>query len=117
MAGFTKRQREIMAAVRPLLALPGVTERETKTQLAFAAGVQFAWLSPAPSGKGLFVSFGLPAPLDSPRAPSVQPYPGRFTHHVTLEGPEGADGELAGWLKEAYDFARFRAARRSPRSR
>jgi hypothetical protein len=115
MASFTEKQRELLAAVRPLLRLPAVTEKETRSQIAFAAGVQFAWLSPAPSGGGLWVSFGLPAPLDSPRAPSAEPYPGRFTHHVTLNRPEEADGELAGWLREAYDFARFRAARRGPR--
>jgi hypothetical protein len=35
----------------------------------------------------------------------VEPYPGRFTHHVLLSGTEEIDDELLGWVKEAAVFS------------
>ena len=49
---------------------------------------------------------GLHRRLDSPRvAVAVEPYPGRWTHHILLTAAEEADGELMDWLAEARDFA------------
>ena len=31
--------------------------------------------------------------------------PGRWTTHVVLGAPEAVDGELLGWVGEAYRFA------------
>lgn len=54
----------------------------------------------------LVVTFGLDHRLDSPRvAVAVEPYPGRWTHHILLTAAEEADGELMDWLAEARDFA------------
>ncbi len=40
--------------------------------------------------------------LDSPRfVEIVEPYPGRFAHHLILSDPSQLDGELLGWLREA----------------
>ena len=54
----------------------------------------------------LLVTFGLGARLQSPRiAVAVEPYPGRWTHHVLVTQPEEIDAELLAWLRQAYDFA------------
>ena len=54
----------------------------------------------------LVVTIGLARRLPPPRAAvSVEPYPGRWTNHVLLTRPEEVDGELLGWLEEAWDFA------------
>ncbi len=35
----------------------------------------------------------------------VEPYPGRFTHHLELRSAEQIDEEVKGWLREAWDKA------------
>jgi len=40
--------------------------------------------------------------IDSPRfVEIVEPYPGRFAHHLILSDPKQLDEELMGWLREA----------------
>ena len=52
------------------------------------------------------ITLGLGRRLDSPRVDQVsEPYPGRWTHHLVIGSPEELDGELMGWVREAYDFA------------
>ena len=54
----------------------------------------------------LTITLGLGRRLDSPRVDQVsEPYPGRWTHHFVLGSPDEVDGELMGWVREAYDFA------------
>ncbi len=55
---------------------------------------------------GLLVTLGLNRRLSSPRvAVAVEPYPGRWTHHIPISRPEEIDGELLAWVEEAYQFA------------
>ena len=52
------------------------------------------------------VTFGLGRRLSSSRiAAAVEPYPGRWTHHVLISQPGELDGELLSWLREAYEFS------------
>lgn len=52
------------------------------------------------------VTIGLPYRLASPRvAAATEPYPNRWTHHVLVSEESQVDGELLGWLREAYDFS------------
>ena len=52
------------------------------------------------------MTFGLVRRETDPRvAVAVEPYPNRWTHHVLVERPEEIDGELMGWLQEAWTFA------------
>ena len=52
------------------------------------------------------LTLGLPFPLDSGRvAVKVQPYPGRWTHHIVISSTEELDAELLAWIREAYAFA------------
>ena len=54
----------------------------------------------------LTLTLGLPYPLDSERvAVKSEVYPGRWTTHLVLGSAAELDGELLGWLDEAYDFA------------
>ena len=54
----------------------------------------------------LLLSFGLGRrENDSRIAVAVEPYPGRWTHHVVLARPEELDGQLLAWLWEAWDFS------------
>ena len=54
----------------------------------------------------IVVTIGLSHQLKSPRvAVAVEPYPGRWTHHVLISAEEQIDDELVNWLREAYEFA------------
>ena len=54
----------------------------------------------------IVVTIGLSHQLKSPRvAVAVEPYPGRWTHHILLSDEAQIDGELMDWLREAWAFA------------
>ncbi len=91
---------------------PDLTVKVSKTQISFRSRYVFAMASlPWRRVKGwpeeyLLVSFGLGAEKRSPRiAQAVEAYPGRWTHHVVVTDPSEIDGELLGWLDEAYTFS------------
>ncbi|MDO5400595.1 MAG: DUF5655 domain-containing protein [Eubacteriales bacterium] len=94
---------------------PDMTLKITKTQISFRNRHVFAMASlPMRRLKGwpreyLLVSFGLSHQKLSPRiAQSVEPYPGRWTHHVPITAREDLDEELLGWLDEAWQFALYK---------
>ena len=93
-------------------ALPEMTARVQKSQISFYGRHLFGAASlPIRRRKDwpercLVVTVGLARRLDSPRvAVAVEPYPGRWTHHVLIERPDQIDAELIGWLREADAFA------------
>lgn len=52
------------------------------------------------------LTFGLNRRLDSPRIDgAVEPYPGRWTHHMMIGSEGELDGEVLKWLQEAAVFA------------
>ena len=54
----------------------------------------------------IVLTIGLSHRLDSPRvAVATEPYPGRWTHHILISEEAQIDGELLGWLREAWKFA------------
>ena len=96
-----------------LKAYPNAQIRVQKTQITFYNPRVFACASllrarrkaelPVP---WLTVTLGLPYRLGSPRAAvCTEPYPGRWTTHIVVSLPEEIDGELLGWVEEAYRFA------------
>lgn len=97
--------------------LPQVMERcptahykVQKTQITFFDRYGFAFVSRR--GRRLVVSFGLPAPLDSPRvAQKAEPYPGRWTHHIYVNSASDVDGELLDWMETAWVFAQTKQRR------
>lgn len=52
------------------------------------------------------LTLGLPYALKSPRvAVKSEPYQGRWTTHFIISSVDDLNGELLGWIDEAYDFA------------
>lgn len=91
---------------------PHASVKVQKSQISFYERHLFAAVSlPLRRKKSwpeycLVVTVGLNRRLDSPRvAVAVEPYPGRWTHHILLTTAEEIDGELMGWLEEARSFA------------
>lgn len=91
---------------------PDASVKVQKSQISFYGRHLFAAVSlPVRRKKTwpercIVVTVGLSAPLESPRvAVAVEPYPGRWTHHILISEEGQIDGELLEWLKEAWVFA------------
>ena len=91
----------------------GVKVKVQKTQIACSNKHNCACVSFWPVRKAkerpevyIVVTFGLGYCVESPRIDTaVEPYPGRWTHHVLISGEEEIDDELMGWVKEAAVFS------------
>lgn len=92
---------------RVLSMLPQTEILVQKTQITFRRRRGFAFISlPRGRGRGIVVTFGLARRVDDPRIlQAVEPYPGRWTHHVLVEREEQLDGVLLDWIREAAVFA------------
>ena len=93
-------------------AFPEASVRVQKSQISFYGRHFFAAASlPLRRKKGwpehsLLITFGLPCRLDSPRiAVAVEPYPGRWTHHVLVSREEQLDEELFEWVSASWAFS------------
>lgn len=96
-------------------AFPDARIKVSKTQVSFYNRYLFAALWPplrkikGRPGVYLVLTFGLGHRLEHPRiVESVEPYPGRWTHHVLLASPEELDELVMGWVQEAYDFSMYK---------
>jgi len=84
-----------------------------KTQISFFAKHMFAAASFTPVRKVrarpepfLTLTFGLPHRVIANRIDAVvEPYPGRWTHHVMIGSAAEVDAELLGWIREAAAFS------------
>ncbi|UQA25032.1 MATE family efflux transporter [Flavonifractor plautii] len=100
-----------------VLACGESTMKVSKTQISWGNPLQFAVLSqPRRAAQrrigALLATLGLGRRVEHPRIlQAVEPYPGRWTHHLLLTAPEDVDGLLAAWLAEAYRFAREKQRR------
>lgn len=98
---------------RVLSEIEDVRIKVQKTQISFYNRHLFACVSMLAvrpkAGRPeeyIVVTFGTGEPIYSPRIDAVvEPYPGRWTHHVTVAEPEEIDGELIGWVREAAVYA------------
>ena len=107
--GEEARSRAIFEALREMIEELGEVElRVTKSQVAFRRGTAFAWVwvpqhylrRPAAP---LVLTVGLRRRDPSPRWKQVvEPYPGRFTHHLELYSTADLDDEVRQWLQEAW---------------
>jgi hypothetical protein len=87
--------------------------RVKRTQISFYHGYLFAAVSFTPVRRAkdrpkpwLTVTLGLPYRVEDPRIDAaVEPYPGRWTHHLTVGTAEELDQWLMGWVEEAAAFA------------
>ena len=106
---------ELFAALEEAIfaRFPEIRKRVQKTQITYYHRHVFACVSFARVRRKaelpatwLTLTLGLPYPLDSERvAVKSEVYPGRWTTHLVLGSAAELDGELPGWLDEAYDFA------------
>ena len=100
-------------AARAAAELPAYQVRVQKTQITYSNRYVFACASFLKVRKAkerpnpyLVITVGLNRRLESPRVDAaVEPYPGRWTHHITVASPEEIDDELMAWVQEAYAFA------------
>ena len=95
-----------------------VTEKVQKTQITFSNKHVFACISlPLRKKKGwpeicIILTLGLGHKLEHPRvAVSVEPYPGRWTHHILIQHESEADTDLLELISEAYHFANEKGRR------
>ena len=92
-------------------ALDGVELRVTRSQVAFRRRKAFAWAwIPGRTLRGghppLVLTLALRRRHPSPRWKQiVEPYPGRFTHHLELRAPGEIDAEVRAWIEEAWSGA------------
>ena len=90
----------------------GIEVRVGRSQLSFYGRHMFAAVSFLKARRAakrppvyLTLTVGLPFRLDHPRVDvATEPYPGRWTHHLTLSLEAEVDEELMAWVAEAYDF-------------
>jgi len=104
--------RDIFEALRLALAVIGPAQlRVSKSQAAFRRRKAFAWAwmpgqylhVPCPP---LVLAVALHRRDGSPRWKEVvEPYPGRFIHHLELRLPAEVDDEVRAWLREAWELA------------
>ena len=95
-----------------ICSLGGVATIPRKTQVGFSHGRMFAWvwlpqlwIRKAPR-ESIVLTFGLDHRVRDPRImESLEPYPGRFTHHVVIQQTSGFDPKVRGWVREAYELA------------
>jgi hypothetical protein len=104
--------RRIFDALRSATDELGPVElRITKSQVAFRRRIGFAWAwIPGTYLTGerppLVLSVSLRRRDDSSRWKEiVEPYPGRFMHHLELRDPSQIDAEVRDWLAEAWRSA------------
>lgn len=96
---------EVMSQVGP------AGMRITKSQIAFRRRTAFAWAWwPGQYLQGRAAPLVLSIDLRR-RDPSsrwkqiVEPYPGRFMHHLELHHPQDLNDEVRAWLQEAWSVA------------
>ena len=95
---------------------PDISVRAGRTQLSFSNRHVFACVSflrvrkrPGRPDPYFVLTLGLPYPLMSERvAVRSEPYPGRWTTHIPIGSTDELDGELFGWIEQAYVFSEIK---------
>ena len=103
----------LFEAVEAAVAALGKSEMDVKkSQISWGNPLKFSFFSlPARSIRGrkegcAILTLGLDRRVDHPKIfQAVEPYPGRWTHHILLTQPQEVDGTVAAWLADAYAFA------------
>jgi hypothetical protein len=108
-AGQAQSKQLFEVVRREIESLGETSMRVTKSQVAFRRRRGFAWVwMPGMYLKRetppLVLTLSLPRRDKSPRWKEiVEPYPGRFTHHLELHDTADIDEEVRGWLREAWE--------------
>lgn len=85
----------------------------SKTQISFGTKYKFAWvwLPPDKSNKRpkncIVLTFGLNHRIENEQiVESVEPYPGRWTHHIIIGNRSDLNENVFKWLRQAYAFSK-----------
>lgn len=108
--GLLPLYEQLRAAL--LQRYPDSVIRVQKTQISFCDPRPFCLVSLPRRAMGpgpcCIVTFGLGSRLVHERiVQAVEPYPGRWTHHVPIFRPEDVDDALLDWIEQAYGFKRL----------
>ena len=90
-----------------------------KSQITFRSPYPFCWISRPQGGSArrqraacFVVSFCLGVPVEDSRIRQlVEPYSGRFMHHVMLSCPDQVDDQLLSWIAASQAFRNEKQAR------
>jgi hypothetical protein len=107
-----EQSRQLFDGLNSLVSqLGSVSVAVTKSQVAFRRRKAFAWAwIPGKYLKGkvapLVLTISLPDRDSSTRWKEVvEPYPGRFMHHLELYSIQDIDEQVVGWLHAAWELA------------
>lgn len=113
--GWAEALALFQAVRRYIESIGPVTMEATKSQISFGTETKFAWVwLPRPWDKkrpenSIVLTFSLGRHIEHVRiAQVVEPYPGRWTHHVIIENEADLDQDVRGWLRYAYVFSQRR---------
>ncbi|CZR02726.1 DUF5655 domain-containing protein [Trichococcus ilyis] len=123
-AGKPEARELFMAVERKIRAIGPAIITVGKTQISFATRTQFAWVwMPQPTDKkrplhSLVLSFGCGRQIVHDQiVEAIEPYPGRWTHHVIIAEEADLTDTLDAWLREAYRFSEMRGRKPDPQNR
>ncbi|MCL7454818.1 MAG: DUF5655 domain-containing protein [Anaerolineae bacterium] len=107
-AGYDRSRRLFEALLDAVEVAGSVELRVTRSQIALRRRKAFAWVwVPGRYLRGetapLVLTLGFRHRDPSPRWKEiVEPYPGRFTHHLELYSVDDIDEQVRDWLREAW---------------
>ena len=109
--GLLESQSLFEAVLKEVNAVGAAEMRVSKSQIAFRRKRAFAWVWVPGKYLGgktapLVLSLSFCSRNSSPRWKEVvEPYPGRFMHHLELYSIRDLDDEVRGWLRDAWTTA------------
>lgn len=117
---FNERQAAyvLFGVVRVYIeSLGSISVEAPKTQVSFGTKSRFAWVwlpqmwIKKQKDSSITIAFDLDHQVQHSRIKSsVEPRPGRWTHHVVIEKESDFNTDVKMWLREAYVLSLARAA-------
>ena len=114
-AGKIEAKALFMAVDRKIRSIGPAIIKVSKTQISFATRTQFAWVwMPQPTDRkrpmhSLVLSFGCGRQIVHDQiVEAIEPYPGRWTHHVIIAEEADLTAAVDAWMREAYQFSKTR---------
>lgn len=113
-AGRAKEHSLFQAIEQIINSMGSVTVSVSKSQISFGTKTKFAWIwMPQPWAKrpenSVVLTFGLGRKIEDQQIDeAVEPYPGRWTHHVIIHDESDITDQVRQWLEEAYTFSQER---------
>lgn len=108
-----RAQVSLFLAVARLIDSIGAAKMEIKkTQISFRTTKKFAWVWLPLKGSrkrppnSIVLTFGIGRKIVHKQiVEAVEPYPGRWTHHLVIQDESELNHEVEQWLAEAYAFS------------